>query len=190
MATTSSTNSVALDNTRARDSARFASRAVLWLIPGLVLVAVSWRFAEVQPVAVGLGRVVHHVELGLVGLVRRGRGVGGDVDLDPALLGTVTRCVHALRVPLGSSPMATDPEAWYASLPTSPCSIARRSISCWNQSGSCCEIGVPSSANARTSEGTSCQYRIWKRATRFAIRPAQASRWCPARSSRVRRRDQ
>ena len=49
MATTSSTNSVALDNTRARFPERFVSRDVLWLAPGLVLVAVSWRFAEVQP---------------------------------------------------------------------------------------------------------------------------------------------
>ena len=61
---------------------------------------------EVQLVAVGLGRVVHHVQLGLAGLVRGGRGVGGDVHLDPALLGircVVTRCVHALRVPVPRS---------------------------------------------------------------------------------------
>src|SRR5215469_3667175 len=46
---TSSTNSVALDSTRARYAARFASRGVLWLAPALVLVGISWRFAEVQP---------------------------------------------------------------------------------------------------------------------------------------------
>jgi hypothetical protein len=57
---------------------------------------------EVQLVAVGLGRVVHHVQLGLVGLVRGGRSIGGDIHLDPALLGirrVVTQCVHAPRVP-------------------------------------------------------------------------------------------
>jgi 8-oxo-dGTP diphosphatase len=66
------------------------------------------RLGEVELAVVGAGRVVHHVQLGLVGLVRRGRGVGGDVHLDPAFLGidggaidwsrVVTRCVHALRV--------------------------------------------------------------------------------------------
>jgi phosphonate transport system permease protein len=49
MATTSRTNSVALDNARGRFPARLVSRGVLWLAPALVLVAVSWRFAEVQP---------------------------------------------------------------------------------------------------------------------------------------------
>jgi hypothetical protein len=61
------------------------------------------RLGEVELVAVGVRRVVHHVQPGLIGLVRRGRGVGGDVDLDPALLSVgrrcvVTRCVHALRL--------------------------------------------------------------------------------------------
>jgi hypothetical protein len=42
---------------------------------------------EVQLVAVGVGRIVHHVQLGLTGLVRRGRRVGGDVHLDPPRLG-------------------------------------------------------------------------------------------------------
>jgi hypothetical protein len=41
---------------------------------------------EVELVTVGVGRVVHHVQLGLLGLVRRGGGVGGDVYLDPAFL--------------------------------------------------------------------------------------------------------
>src|SRR5205807_417926 len=69
---------------------------------------------EVEPFAVGVGRVVHHVQPGLIGLVRGGRGVGGDVHLDPALLGidrarvewprvgwhyVVTRSMHALRLP-------------------------------------------------------------------------------------------
>jgi hypothetical protein len=63
---------------------------------------------EVQLVAVGPGRVVHHVELGLPRLVWRGRGVGGDVHLDSALLSlgrgvsrsrVAIRRVHALRVP-------------------------------------------------------------------------------------------
>ena len=45
------------------------------------------RLGEVELVTVGLGGVVHHVQLGLAGLVRRGRGVGGDVHLDPALFG-------------------------------------------------------------------------------------------------------
>jgi hypothetical protein len=33
---------------------------------------VPLRLGEVEPVAVGVGRVVHHVQLGLAGLVRRG----------------------------------------------------------------------------------------------------------------------
>lgn len=58
---------------------------------------------EVELVAVGVGRVVHDVQLGLIGLVRRGRGVGGDVHLDPALFSinrgsVVTLCVHGPRV--------------------------------------------------------------------------------------------
>lgn len=63
---------------------------------------VPLRLGEVELVAVGTGRVVHHVQPGLIGLVRRRRGVGGDVHLDPAFLGldrrVVTRCVHALRL--------------------------------------------------------------------------------------------
>ena len=41
--------------------------------------------------------------------------------------------------------------------PTRPCSIATRSISCWNQSGSWRETCVPSAAVARRSDGISCQ---------------------------------
>ena len=49
MASTSSTNSVALDSTRARYSAGWGSRRALWFAPALALLAVSWRFAEVHP---------------------------------------------------------------------------------------------------------------------------------------------
>ena len=49
MASPSSTNPVALDSTRADHSAGLVSRRALWLAPALVLVAVSWRFAEVHP---------------------------------------------------------------------------------------------------------------------------------------------
>jgi phosphonate transport system permease protein len=49
MASSSSTNSVALDNTRAAGAARLVTRRVLWLAPAFVLAAVSWRFAEVDP---------------------------------------------------------------------------------------------------------------------------------------------
>ncbi len=44
------------------------------------------RLGEVELVAVGIGGVVHDVKLCFTGLVRRGRRVGGDVYLDPALL--------------------------------------------------------------------------------------------------------
>src|SRR6202042_1722416 len=77
----------------------------------------------------------------LAGLVRRGRGVGGDVDLDPALLfdgafggwrRVITRCVHGHRLLPGLLPdkvvSVPDPvsraftpaeeAAWYAQLPT------------------------------------------------------------------------
>jgi hypothetical protein len=61
------------------------------------------RLGEIELAAFGVGRVVHHIQPGLIGLVRRGRGVGGDVYLDPALLGingcsVVTRCMHTLRL--------------------------------------------------------------------------------------------
>src|SRR6202000_3025362 len=84
------------------------------------------------------------VQPGLIGLVRSGRGVGGDVHLDPALLGidrtrvgwrhvdchsVVTRCMHALRLlradrvvsvpdPVSVSFSAAEEAAWYARLPT------------------------------------------------------------------------
>src|SRR6476661_4819457 len=99
---------------------------------------------EVELVAVRVGRVVHHVQPGLVGLVRGSRGVGGDVHLDPALVewprvgpprvdwqGVVTRCVHALRLlrpdrvvsvsvpdPVSAGFSAAEEAAWYARLPT------------------------------------------------------------------------
>jgi hypothetical protein len=47
---------------------------------------VPLRLGEVELVAVGISGVVHDVKLGFIGLVRRGRGVGGDVYLDPAFL--------------------------------------------------------------------------------------------------------
>jgi phosphonate transport system permease protein len=49
MASTSSTNSVALDKTRAPHPARWISGGLLWVPPALALVAISWRFAEVHP---------------------------------------------------------------------------------------------------------------------------------------------
>ena len=49
MASTSSTNSVALDSTRARYSAGWGSRRALWVAAALAMLAVSWRFAEVHP---------------------------------------------------------------------------------------------------------------------------------------------
>ncbi len=47
---------------------------------------VPLRLGEVELVAVGISGVVHDVKLGFIGLVRRSRGVGGDVHLDPAFL--------------------------------------------------------------------------------------------------------
>ncbi len=50
MASTSSTNSVALDSTRARYPARSVSGRVLWVAPAaLALLGFSWRLAEVDP---------------------------------------------------------------------------------------------------------------------------------------------
>jgi uncharacterized protein YceK len=69
-----------------------------------------FRLGEVQLVAVWVGRVVHHVQLGRTGLVRSGRSVAGDVDLDPAFLSVVTRCAHAHRLlPAPSPPRASGP---------------------------------------------------------------------------------
>ncbi len=48
MATTSSTNSVALDSILARHRSRKTSRLILWLVTGLALLAVSWRYADVR----------------------------------------------------------------------------------------------------------------------------------------------
>jgi hypothetical protein len=66
------------------------------------------RLGEVELVTVGIGRVVHDVELGLIGLVRRGRGIGGDIHLHPAFVSinrrsVVTRCVHAPRVQVSAT---------------------------------------------------------------------------------------
>jgi hypothetical protein len=71
------------------------------------------RLGEVELVTVGIGRVVHDVELGLIGLVRRGRGIGGDIHLHPALVSinrrsVVTRCVHAPRLPVAAAPGIPD----------------------------------------------------------------------------------
>jgi phosphonate transport system permease protein len=49
MATTSSTNSVALDNISARRHSRMTPRRILSVVAALALLAVSWRFAEVRP---------------------------------------------------------------------------------------------------------------------------------------------
>lgn len=49
MASSSGTNSVALDNTRAPLAARLTSGVLLWVVPALALIAISWRFAEVHP---------------------------------------------------------------------------------------------------------------------------------------------
>ena len=49
MATTSSTNSVALDNISARHQSRMMSSRILCVVAALALLAFSWRFAEVRP---------------------------------------------------------------------------------------------------------------------------------------------
>ena len=49
MASSSSTDSVALDSTQAVVDTRVVTRRVLLLAPALVLVAASWRYAEVDP---------------------------------------------------------------------------------------------------------------------------------------------
>jgi phosphonate transport system permease protein len=49
MATTSSTNSVALDSISARNQQLITSRRILSLVAALAVLAVSWRFAEVRP---------------------------------------------------------------------------------------------------------------------------------------------
>ena len=49
MATTSSTNSVALDNISARRHSLMMSSRILYVVAALALLAVSWRFAEVRP---------------------------------------------------------------------------------------------------------------------------------------------
>ncbi len=49
METTSSTNSVALDNVLARRYPLFSSRGSLYVLAALALLAFSWRFAEVHP---------------------------------------------------------------------------------------------------------------------------------------------
>ena len=74
------------------------------------------------------------LELPLDGVEHLVRRAGALLDLAPAPLPRGTR----------RSPMR-------------PCAIARRSISCWNHGSSCRDTAVPSSANAFTSDGTSCQ---------------------------------
>jgi len=83
------------------------------------------RLGEVQLVAFRVGRVVHHVEPGLVGFVRRRGRVGGDVYLHPAFLGidccrVVTRCVHALRVLPDRVRSVPEPASAGFSAPTAP----------------------------------------------------------------------
>ena len=51
MASPSTTNSIALDSTRARDVPSWRSRHGLWLFAAVVLLAFSWRFAEIDPSA-------------------------------------------------------------------------------------------------------------------------------------------
>src|SRR5580700_7663090 len=46
---------------------------------------VPFGLGEVQLARLRLGGVIHHVKLGLAGLVRRTRSVRGHVHLDPAL---------------------------------------------------------------------------------------------------------
>src|SRR5215471_12185356 len=48
MASSSSTSSVALDSRKASESARAISWRVLWAASAIVLLAVSWRYAEVD----------------------------------------------------------------------------------------------------------------------------------------------
>jgi len=49
MATTSSTNSVALDSISAHQHSAVTSRRVVYVLVAIVLLALSWRFAEVRP---------------------------------------------------------------------------------------------------------------------------------------------
>jgi phosphonate transport system permease protein len=49
MATTSSTNSVALDKLSARHHSRTMSSRIVYVVAALALLAFSWRFAELQP---------------------------------------------------------------------------------------------------------------------------------------------
>ena len=49
MATTSSTNSVALDSISARHNPRMTSRRILSLVAVFALLVFSWRFAQVRP---------------------------------------------------------------------------------------------------------------------------------------------
>lgn len=85
MATTSSTNSVALDSISARRRSRTISGRILWVVSALALLAVSWRFAEVRPSVFFRTATAGAVSKFLAGLF--------PPDLSPDFLRTVLRAV-------------------------------------------------------------------------------------------------
>jgi phosphonate transport system permease protein len=85
MASTSSTNSAVLDRSSALSPARSTSGILLWLAPTFVVLAVSWRFADVHPTLLFRAATVSALWNFVTSLF--------PPDLSPAFLRTVVRAV-------------------------------------------------------------------------------------------------